>query len=43
MENRLVVPRSEQEVGYMGEGGQKIQTSSYKIVMGFSEQHGDYS
>lgn len=41
-ENRLVVARG---VGGMGEGDQKVQTSSYKInkVWGWNVQHGDYS
>ena len=33
------------EVGKMGEGGQKVQTSGFKInkSWGSSVQHGDYS
>ena len=44
IENKLVVARG-QVVGKMGEGGQKVQTSSYKInkSWGCDVQHGDYS
>ena len=45
-ENRLVVAiKMGWGVGKMGEEGQKVQTSSYKInkSWGYNVQHGDYS
>ena len=46
-ENRMVVARGEGclGVGKTGEGGQVVQTSSYKInkSWGCNVQHGDYS
>lgn len=44
-ENRLVVARgSSEEVGEMGERGQKVKTSSCKIVShGDVIRHGDHS
>ena len=44
-ENRFVVARGGGgQVGKMGEGSQKVQTSSYKISKswGYNVQHGDY-
>jgi len=45
MGNRLGVAKGGgEEVGEMAEGGQKVQTSSYKISRssGCNVQHGDY-
>ena len=45
-ENRSLVARGRgQRMGRMGEGGQKVQTSGYKIHMFWecNVHHGDYS